>query len=517
VLRLPTVAGDREGEVDATVTAVALVGLDARPVRVECATMGGLPAFRLVGLPGTAVKEAVDRVQAAVRRTGLRLNQQRTVINLAPADLPKVGTSFDLPVALAALGASGHLSPGQLAGTWASAELGLDGSVRPVPGTLPMADAARRGGARRFLVAEAAAAEARLVAGLDVVPVADLREAVAILNGRSRPRPVAVPDLPPAEPGPDLAEVRGQAVARRALEIAAAGEHHLLLAGPPGCGKSMLAERLPGLLPPLALADALEVAAVHSVAGERVPDAPLSLRPPFRAPHHTISSAGLVGGGPGIASPGEISLATHGVLFLDELLEVPRWILDALRQPLERGEVTIVRNRATVRYPARVLLVAATNPCPCGYLGDPRRACRCRPDRIERYRSRLSGPLLDRIDLQVELRPLDAERLLAGPVDEPTATVAGRVADAREVVRQRWGPGLTTRTAPILAVRDTCGGAALRRAAQAVETLALTARAFDRALRVARTIADLRGGGPVLPEDVDEAVAYRLPAPVATP
>lgn len=495
----------------ATVRSVALIGLEARPVRIECAIADGLPALRLVGLPDTAVREAGDRVRAAVRRCGLRWPDRNVVVNLAPASLPKIGSGFDLGVALAVLGASEQVAAGGLAGTWAVGELGLDGTARATTGILPAAGAARGHGARQVLVPERAAVEAQLVEGLRVVPIADLGEAVAVIDGRRRPRS-GPPPTPPSEPPiPDLRDVRGQHQARRALEIAAVGAHHLLLSGPPGCGKSMLAERLPGLLPPLDTEAALEVAAVHSVAGSRPPDAGLSRRPPFRAPHHTTTAVGLVGGGSGVARPGEISLAHHGVLFLDELLEVPRWVLDALRQPLERGSVTVVRARATVTYPARFLLVAATNPCPCGHLGDERRACRCRPDQIDRYRSRLSGPLLDRIDLQVSLRAVAADRLVDAPTGETTAEVAERVAAGRRRARERWGGGRLNATVPIDRLRGVCSRPALRRAARAVETLRLSARGFESGLRVARSIADLADDDTVTPDHVDEAVAYRLP------
>lgn len=494
----------------ATVGAAALVGLDVHPVRVECDSGNGLPQLRLVGLPDAAVREAGERVRSAVQRSGFAWPRQRVVVNLAPAALPKAGAGFDLPVALAVLLAEGLLPAGALADVWAFGELGLDGTARPVAGALAVADAVGRRGGRRLLVPDRAAVEAAFVAGLDVVPVADLREAVEVLRGdraaRRPPPPVAALEEPP----PDLADVRGQPVARRALEIAAAGAHHLLLVGPPGCGKSMLARRLPGILPPLPVQQALEVAAIHSVAGVRPPDAPLSLRPPFREPHHTASVAGLVGGGSGVARPGELSCAHRGVLFMDELLEVPRWVLDALRQPLERGTVTVARSRTVVRFPARVLLVAATNPCACGHLGDPVRACRCRPGQVERYRSRLSGPLLDRIDLQVEVAPVDPRHLLDPPDGESTAAVAARVSAARAAVAERWSEGQTVRDAPARAVRGTCRREALTALGRAVEALALSARAFDRCLRVARTIADLDGRAAVGRDHVDEAVAYRL-------
>ncbi len=499
----------------ATVRGMALVGLDPVEVTVEAGLGPGLPVLRLIGLPDAAVREAGDRVRAALQRCGFGWPQERLVVNLAPADLPKAGASFDLPLAIAVMVVSGDLPPSCLDGTVACGEVGLDGELRPVAGILPIARGARSAGADRLLVPDAAAPEAAAVQGLRIVPARDLREVAALLRGRADPRPVAAPRFTGPTSVADLADVRGQPVARRVLEIAAAGGHHLLLSGPPGCGKTMLARRLHGLLPPLTLDEALEVASLQGLAGERATGAPLSLVPPLREPHHSVSTAGLVGGGSGIPRPGELALAHRGMLLLDELLETPRHVLDALRQPLERGEVVITRARARVTYPARALVVAATNPCPCGDLGHPTRPCRCRPDRVERYRSRLSGPLLDRFDLQLELRPVAAEELLRAAVGEPTAIVAGRVAAARAHSGARLGSGVLQRDAPVDVVRSTCRPAALRLAVEALAGRGASARALDRTLRVAGTIADLDARERIEVPDVEEALAYRLrdPAP----
>jgi magnesium chelatase family protein len=501
----------------ATVHGIALVGLEPRRVRVEAVNTQGLPITRLIGLPDTAVRESVDRVKTGALRSGLRWPNEKLVVNLAPADLPKVSTGFDLPFAIAVCAATGQIPVAATDGLFAIGEVGLDGTIRAVPGVLPAAAGARDHGARTLLVAEAAAGDAAHVEGLRVVPVADLSEAAAILRGDAPARRVLPAPAVAAATLEDLGDVRGQRIARRAVELAAAGGHHVLLAGPPGCGKTMLARRLHGLLPELDIDAALEVAAVHSLAGQRPPGAPLSLTPPLREPHHTVSGAGLIGGGSGVPRPGELALAHRGLLLMDELLETPRWVLDALRQPLERGEVVLTRSRATVRYPARVLLVAATNPCPCGYLGSTARTCTCRPDRIERYRSRLSGPLLDRLDVQVELRPVDRDRLVGPPDGEDTATVAARVVAARRIAADRWGPGSLVASATSEQVRATARPAALRTLADAIDGLGLSVRGFDRCLRVARTAADLAGDERIDAGHVEEAVAYRLPDAVAVP
>ena len=486
---------------------LTLVGVDARPVRVECAVAPGLPGLRLVGLPDVAVREAGERVRTAVQRAGFRWPQTRVVVNLAPADLPKAGSGFDLPIALAVLIASGQLLPAGEA-PWVHGEVGLDGRLRDAAAHLAVAVGARRLGAPRLLLPDGAAAgaAARAVGGLLVAPAATLAEAAAVVAGRTpvrRPRAAAA--APPVPAGEDLADVRGQPVARRALEVAAAGGHHALLVGPPGCGKSLLARRLVGLLPDLDEAAALEVATVHAVAGG--PHAVPGPRPPLRTPQAGITAAALVGGGSGLPRPGEVSLAHRGVLVLDELLELTRPVLDALRQPLEEGRVAIDRARGRIELPARFQLVATTNACPCGMRGHPRRACTCPPDRVARYRARLSGPLLDRIDVVVPMAPLTGEELTAATGGEPTAVVAARVAAARTRAVAR--DGTTVAAAPMAGIRATATPAALRTLTRGLEVLGGSARGFDRTLRVARTLADLAAAPRVEEHHAAEALGWR--------
>ncbi len=492
------------------VETVALVGLEARAVRLECAVSGGLPGLRLVGLADIAVREAGERVRAALQRSGFRWPSLRIVVNLAPAGLPKIGTGFDLPLALAVLAASGQIDRRGLEGLRVHGELGLDGSLREVPGVLAVAIGAQRLGSQRLIVPEEGSGVTRAVAGLDVWPARDLAEAAALVDRRVQARVVPPCDAPPPAPSVgDLEEVRGQPVARRALEVSAAGGHHLLLVGPPGCGKSMLAQRMVGLLPDLSDEEQLEVAAVHGIVGG--PHALPTPRPPVRVPQAGVTGPALVGGGSHIIRPGEMSLAHRGVLVLDELLESQRSVLDAIRQPLEEGHVVIDRARARVTLPARVQLVATTNPCPCGMLGHTRRPCICRPDRIERYRSRLSGPIFDRIDVHVMMRPVPRENL-SGPSDsESSAKVAQRVARARSFARERQGD-VVNRDAPWKVVRGSTTESAMDMLIDGLDVLGASARASERCLRVARTIADLSGEATVVEEHVAEALALRLPA-----
>lgn len=479
------------------ITTATLVGSEPREVTVEADFGGAKESFSVVGLPDAAVREARLRVQSAVAAAGLRLPKGGKLINLSPAGLRKEGPAYDVPIALSALVGAGQVPANPVV---AIGELGLDGSVRAVNTAVAAGVVAARSG-RKCLVPAPMAAGVSALTGAVVVPIRSLAEAVAVLEGGG---PAAEPAVAGDEipPGPDLAVVRGQPIARRALEVAAAGGHHLLLTGPPGSGKTLLASCLPGLLPPLSAPERLELALVHAAAGLGPPGPGR----PFRTPHHSASEAALLGGGTGIPVPGELSKAHHGVLFLDELGEFPARHLDGLRQPLEAGRVHVARRSASVSFPAAVQLVAATNPCPCGHLGDRLVGCWCTPAQVDRYRRRLSGPLLDRIDLRVFMPTPDPDDLF-GPPGEPTADVAGRVLRARAIQAERavLNRDLGSEALDDLPTSDE-GRRLLR---DAVERGVLGGRGRDRVRRVARTLADLAGEEPVAAEHVAEALALR--------
>lgn len=488
----------------------ALCGMDAPEVTVEVHLAPGLPAVSLVGLPDTEVKEARDRVRAALLTCQFEFPNRRITVNLAPADLPKESGRFDLPIALGILLASDQVKAAALDEYELAGELSLSGQLRPVRGALAVAWRAARAGRILILPAENAP-EAALVRGLTILPANNLLEVVAHFNGHSNLQPYAGKALAQAPVYPDMADVKGQAQARRMLEVAAAGLHSLLLYGPPGTGKSMLASRLPGLLPPLTDAEALETAAVQSLEGRFDPNT-FRARP-YRSPHHSSSAPALVGGGM-YPRPGEISLAHHGVLFLDELPEFDRRVLEALREPLETGHITVSRAAQRVDFPARFQFVAAMNPCPCGYLGHPRRACRCTPDQIARYRGKLSGPLLDRIDLSMEVGTLTADELQNAPAGETSAVVRQRVINANVIQMARQGKAnamLDAGEVERFCVADDAAKALLR---CAIERMNLSARAYHRTLKVARSVADLADAEVIQSAHVAEAIQYRrgLPA-----
>ncbi len=493
---------------------LGLQGVTGYEVTAECDLSGGLPNFDIVGLPDAAVKEARERVRSAVKNCGFSFPVSRITVNLAPANRRKAGTVYDLPILVGLLRAGGQLPDGDWTRQAAFVgELSLSGELRPVQGMLPMALAARRAGIGALYVPADSAPEATLAGGLAVYPVEHVSQLVRHLRGEE-PLSPARPWKPPPEAGggPDFADVKGQAPVKRALEIAAAGGHNIAMVGPPGSGKSMLARRLPSILPGMTEREALEATAIHSVLGLTGRDRPLLTRRPFRSPHHTISATGMSGGGTPLPRPGEISLAHNGVLFLDELPEFHKDVLEALRQPLEDGQVQISRSAGSEVFPARFMLVCAMNPCKCGWYGYSDR-CRCSPGEVERYLGRLSGPLLDRIDLYVDVPPLEYEELSRRGQAESSAAIRRRVNAARAIQTARFGPDgpdCNAHMGPpeLLAccVLDEDCRAVMK---GAYERMGLTARSHDRILRVARTIADLEGGGPIQVSHLAEAIQYR--------
>ena len=490
----------------------AVFGVEACQVDVEVDVSFGMPHFVMVGLPDASVRESRDRVKSAIRNSGLPYPVHRITVNLAPSDVRKAGSAFDLPIALGILAAEGVVERREIDNTLLLGALSLDGSIQPARGVLPIAAAARRAGITALVLPMANAGEAAIVSGIDVYPVASLCDAVRALNDPSAIPPRPAPPAAVARDVPDLADIRGQLLARRALEIACAGGHNLLAVGPPGSGKTMMARRVPGILPPMTFDEAVEVTSVHSVSGLLPPGAGLVTERPFRAPHHTISDVALVGGGQQ-PRPGEVSLAHYGVLFLDEMLEFSRHVLEVLRQPLEERTVTIARAARTSVFPAHFMLVGAMNPCPCGYYGDTLRECRCTPQAIARYRDRLSGPLRDRLDLLVDVPGLPPDLLTSQARGEPSAAVRERVVAARARQGARYesrGIRANAELTPSLIARycalDRAGTKLIQ---SSVTRLGVSARGYDRVRAVARTIADLEGADAIDAAHLAEALQFR--------